>query len=634
MQFAPLVPSPDSEGNGREGSGLSETPLELGLGAGLPADRLLDLDLVSAGGQGLLYRARDAALDRTVAVKILTSEQPGTAVAPSVAAQARMSWHRNVMSLYDVGRTTAGHIYLVMEFVEGGSCDQLRRRGPVPIDRTLGIGLELAEALQACHERDIVHCDVKPSNVMLDTEGHVRLGDFGLARRIDRTATTLAEIQGSLMYVAPETLEGIRPGKPADVYALALTIRAMLTGEQPWAEARTLGEAIATRLQTRRLSFDELLERPRLRHALEAATDSDPERRPLLPELIAELRIAAGREAPPVTSPPTQRRGRRVIYAAGAACLLVGGIVGYVVRPTTSTPPAPSRQLTQREFCGALLQARAQLPPEIHKLTTRLDENPQRNSDSVGAVRMMVSDYPRLFARINRPVVDAAARDIGLSGPARSLSPDALGDMAVVDGLYRVDDPARGLIDSNTFEVNDRPGLDGAVRRTALNYATLMKFGQEHCSTEEFANRSDEVGKAIATFGNRLVSYLQSATVMGPFFAPETAPRSARLFTPRQVDLILSVSDSLIQQFNRNTVWVEQLLEDSAMRATVFSSHLDFVLHLLDDPARLAYLQERHPEWETEIRDRFDELPEWQRTMYRASFPAALAALDRHPIGN
>ncbi|MCC6226751.1 MAG: serine/threonine protein kinase [Microthrixaceae bacterium] len=590
---------------------MSEKSIGLGLGAGLPTDRLLDLQLVSAGGQGLLYRAHDKLLSRPVAVKILTNAPTDGPLPSSVTAQARMSWHPRVMSLYDAGRTTTGLPYLIMEYLEGGSCEQLRRRGPVAVDRVLRIGLELAEALQASHDHHIAHCDVKPSNVLLDSHDHVRLGDFGSARDFDRSTTTLDEIQGSLMYVAPETLEGVRPGKPADVYALALTIRALLTGDAPWAEARSLGDAIATRLQTKRLDFPTLTERPRLRKALEAATDIDPDRRPVLPDLITELRIAAGRQAVPVVPAPPPRHPR-IVFAVAALCLLVGSVIGYVIRPAALHEAAdePEGLNPQGAFCSTLIRARVQHARAV----LRLEQTVARAGSAEEAVESMIIVYPREFASIYRPVVDVADQ-LTLKNTVANLSSQALADMALVDGLYRAGIEPRGLVDAKSATVQVHGELRASVAEAAASYSTLLRHGEELCGLSALNSRADNIKAAIDNSVAEFKRFLTEPQMSAFFDLGGAGQRTSRMFDANQIDLILSSGSVLLDQFGSHLDWLVHLLEgDREIRDVVFANYLgQFVKYL---SLRMPYTQTLptvHPDWVSDMQARFRELPEHEQ---------------------
>lgn len=595
----------------------------LGLGAGLPTNRLLNLELVSAGGQGLLYRAHDAVLDRTVAVKILTGEPADGPLPQSVVAQARMSWHPNVMTLYDAGRTTNGLPYLIMEYLHGGSCEQLRRRGPVAVDRALRIGLELAEAIQAAHAQQIVHRDVKPSNVLLDADDHVRLGDFGLARNLDRTATTLNELQGSLMYVAPETLEGVRPGKASDVYALALTIRTLLTGEQPWTHARSIGEAIATRLQTRRLDFEMLKERPRLRVALEAATDSDPDRRPLLPDLIAELRIAAGRQHVPVISEPPRRRPR-IAFAVAAVCLLIGAVVGFVARPAAESPePAEAESVSpEGAFCSSLLKARSDHLEIIRVASTSVDQD----TSAIDAVRSLFSEYPTRVSEIYEPVV-AAARRVGLGSAADALAGTALANMALTDGLYRLDLDSRGLVDTQALKVRVHNGLPLSVASAAEGYVAILRHAENVCNVDQLNPRSDSITAAINDAVVRLSLLLRGPHMDAFFDLSKDGKRTARMFSPEQVDLILTAAPNTLGQFGSHMEWLMLLLENDSVRETLMQNHLGTLVKFLEDRFQsVPQMLQAHPEWVEEMRAAYREMPEYEQRGVQ-TYAKATAAL-------
>ena len=221
--------------------------------------------LLGAGGMGEVYRARDARLDRTVALKILAPE-----LATDPAFRARFEreakaisalTHPHICRLYDIGREDQTE-YLVLELVEGETLVDRLERGPLPLRQVLGFGIEIADALEAAHRQGIVHRDLKPANVMV-TSGGIKLLDFGLAKNTvgaggqalsqlataPGTATAQGTIIGTLQYMAPEQVQGQPADVRTDIFALGALLHEMATGRRAF-EATTQASLIAKILET------------------------------------------------------------------------------------------------------------------------------------------------------------------------------------------------------------------------------------------------------------------------------------------------------------------------------------------------------------------------------------------------
>ena len=193
--------------------------------------------LVGEGGMGQVFKARDTRLDRTVAIKMLPAELAADPLRRErferEARNVSRLEHPNICPLYDVGEHD-GHLYLVMQFLDGETLAERLLRGPLAVAHALEYGIQIAEALAAAHRAGIVHRDLKPGNVMITRTG-ARLLDFGLARavptavslkttvgdRSDRVAglTTEGTILGTLSYMAPEQIDGREIDTRADVFA-------------------------------------------------------------------------------------------------------------------------------------------------------------------------------------------------------------------------------------------------------------------------------------------------------------------------------------------------------------------------------------------------------------------------------
>ncbi|HUT73691.1 MAG TPA: protein kinase [Armatimonadota bacterium] len=196
-------------------------------------------DEVGKGGMAITYRAHDIVLDRTVAVKVMREQfisDPDFVQRFRREAQAAASLsHENIASVYDSGADGGRH-YIVMEYVEGENLEQrLRREGPLDPATAIAIALQVVAALAAAHGRGIVHRDVKPHNILINTEGRVKVTDFGIAKAMSASSQTgTGTIMGSVHYFSPEQARGDAVGPQSDLYSLGIVLFEALTGRRPF----------------------------------------------------------------------------------------------------------------------------------------------------------------------------------------------------------------------------------------------------------------------------------------------------------------------------------------------------------------------------------------------------------------
>ena len=200
--------------------------------------------VVGAGGIGILYRARQVRLDRPVALKLV---EPDVARDPVIRERLRREArmvaaldHPNVVPLYEAGEE-GGTVFIATRWVDGTELGTLiQDHGPLEPGRAARTAAQIAAALQVAHEKELVHRDVKPSNVILTSEDHVYLTDFGLAKRAGTAAglTGVDQMLGTVDYVAPEQIEGSEPDARGDVYSLGCVLYEMLAGDPPFADQR------------------------------------------------------------------------------------------------------------------------------------------------------------------------------------------------------------------------------------------------------------------------------------------------------------------------------------------------------------------------------------------------------------
>ncbi len=204
---------------------------------------------LGAGGNGVVWQARDGVLDRDVALKVVRNGEHAR-LSREARAAARVN-DRNVVAVYDAGEDD-GTVFVVMEFVEGVDLGQvLRANGPLSEDVAALVGRDVARGLGAVHDQGIVHRDIKPSNVLLTREGQVKLSDLGIARTFDANQnvrlTGSGTIVGTIDYLAPEQLADQEVTTATDVYSLGLLLLEACTGDKPFGEG-TVQERAARRL--------------------------------------------------------------------------------------------------------------------------------------------------------------------------------------------------------------------------------------------------------------------------------------------------------------------------------------------------------------------------------------------------
>ncbi len=194
---------------------------------------------IGEGGMAEVYKGYQRSLNRYVAIKVLRGELARdqefvTRFQREALAVAKLN-HPNILHVYDAG-VMDGVYYIAMDYVEGGSLKELIQRGPLGIEQAVSLTIQLADALDYAHRHDLIHRDVKPSNVLMTSDGRPLLTDFGIAKvlhadsHLTRTGTAI----GTPEYMAPEQLQGQQVDGRADIYALGVVLFEMLAGWSPF----------------------------------------------------------------------------------------------------------------------------------------------------------------------------------------------------------------------------------------------------------------------------------------------------------------------------------------------------------------------------------------------------------------
>ena len=202
-------------------------------------DRYEIIEKIGSGGMAVVYRGKDKKLDRYVTIKVLREEFIGDEefierFRSEACSAARLS-HPNIVRVYDVGED--GDInYIVMEYIHGDTLKTaIRKKAPFDSRSTINVAIQIASALSQAHKAHIVHRDIKPQNILVGTDGVVKVTDFGIARAARAaTMTTTANAAGSVHYFSPEQARGGYVDEKSDIYSLGITMFEMITGVLPF----------------------------------------------------------------------------------------------------------------------------------------------------------------------------------------------------------------------------------------------------------------------------------------------------------------------------------------------------------------------------------------------------------------
>ena len=307
--------------------------------------------IIGRGGMGAVYLARQVSLDRLVAIKLLPIEiSRHRGFADSFQREARIMarlHHPNIIAVHDFGQTSAGHLFIVMEYVEGENLHEIIHQIGLDADQALSVIGKMCNALSYAHENGIVHRDIKPGNVMIDAASQVKVADFGLARLTDTGAEQMAVTQiamGTPDYAAPEQSYGQPVDHRADIYALGVMLYEMLCRQVPRGAFQMPSARVGCDVRIDAIVIRAMQQQPERRYQSAAELKADVE--------LAGKPIAARRPVPagrPIVRGPQRTPDRRapVVVAAqgGGSGWWIGtgavalAIIGYFIFGVKKQPP-------------------------------------------------------------------------------------------------------------------------------------------------------------------------------------------------------------------------------------------------------------------------------------------------------
>ncbi|MDL2718058.1 MAG: protein kinase [Acidobacteriota bacterium] len=305
--------------------------------------------ILGRGGMGAVYRCHDLELDRDVALKLIRpeiAEDPATLerFRREIQLSSRIT-HRNVLRVYDLGEVE-GIRFLTMQFVDGDDLASLiKREGRLPTPRVLAIFGEICKGLSAAHEQGVVHRDLKPQNIMLDSAGTAYVTDFGLAKSLVGTGMTeMGAILGTPFYMSPEQVKGEAAGPRSDIYSLGVILYEMVTGVVPFTGDSPFAVMMARLSQKPKPATELNPDVPAfLQKIMERCMATDPAARyPSADAILADL--ATGTFSTSVLY-ATQGWKRLLPWAGAAAAVLAAALGTWLwLRGRPVAPKAPKAQ--------------------------------------------------------------------------------------------------------------------------------------------------------------------------------------------------------------------------------------------------------------------------------------------------
>ena len=207
------------------------------------------LERLGSGGMGVVYKARDLHLERTLALKFLPARLSSDAGAKErlrVEAQAAGALdHPNICTIHEIGETGDGQLFIAMSYYDGETVGARLERGAVAPDEAIGLAIQVAQGLAKAHERGVVHRDIKPANLMVNTDGVLKILDFGIAKVPGVQLSAPGQRLGTVAYMSPEQVRGEPLDGRTDVWSLGAVLYEMLTGERRFAGATYVAQVRA-----------------------------------------------------------------------------------------------------------------------------------------------------------------------------------------------------------------------------------------------------------------------------------------------------------------------------------------------------------------------------------------------------
>lgn len=449
--------------------GLTKTlvrPPEVFSNGSTLAGRYRIIGELGRGGMGVVYHAEDTQLKRTAALKFLPPELthiPEVRERFMHEAQAAAALnHPNIVTIYEINEHQ-NQTYIAMEYVEGETLRDKIDRGPLPLEETAGIALQIAEGLKKAHEKEIVHRDIKPANIIITDEGVVKILDFGLAKlrgttRLTREGTTL----GTAAYMSPEQASGKETDRRSDIWSLGVILYEMITGQPPFRGENHQSVMYAILNQAPEpvtgLRTGVSLELDRI---LTKALAKDPEERyQNIEDLMVDLKTSGKKTEAPETHPSgsgrikTEARTQKTVATGKKIGLLAASLTVILAFAALLLFRAPSKTIDSLAILPFVNQSD---DDNVAWLSTGIPETVITSLQQIPDLR--VTSFLSLLERYGdtQPSVEDVKRHYNVRAVAKGKVAVVMQNLSV--HIEIVDTQDQSVIFANRYQINGMEGL-------------------------------------------------------------------------------------------------------------------------------------------------------------------------------
>jgi serine/threonine-protein kinase len=457
------------------------------------------VEKLGEGGMGVVYKAEDTSLRRTVALKFppvneFASEEEKARFLREAQAAAALN-HPNICTVYEIGEAE-GYMFIAMEFVDGQSVKEKARDRPLPLDEALDVVIQAGQGLQAAHEEGVVHRDIKSANLMLTTKGQVKIMDFGLAQMGDRSQLTKAgSTLGTTAYMSPEQAQAQPTDRRTDIWSLGVVLYEMLTGQLPfkgeveaavaYAVVNNDPEPPTTLRSGLPIEID---------HVVDKALGKDrDERYQHVEDLLVDLRAlrkGALQDIRAKAKPQTRRRNLVLVGAGLVAALLVlsfglnvGHVRDWISAGGRAAPIASIAVLPLQNLSG---------DPEQEYFSDGITESLITEVGKIGALRVISRRSVMRYKGSDKPLAEIA-NDLNVDAILEGSAVRVGDRVRVTAQLIQAATDSQLWAESYERDLSDILALQGEVARAVAGQIQVTLSPQE----EELLTSAREVNPEV-----------------------------------------------------------------------------------------------------------------------------------------